>query len=241
MLDAVERLVEHLVVPRQRGVAVHVHRRTHLAGNPLESDALAVQLVGCGGWKRFAYEGFDRDDWQKPSEVIALLDVAKGAHVTDVGAGGGYFTFKLAAVVGDTGRIYAVDVDDDMIDYLNERIAEEGVGNVEVIRGAYEDPLLPDGRIDLLFTSNTYHHIEARSDYFARVRLDLAPGGRVAILELNDQSWFPRTFGHMTSKQTIVEEMTAAGFELVADFDVVERQHFLVFAPANPGSATLPR
>jgi ubiquinone/menaquinone biosynthesis C-methylase UbiE len=194
--------------------------------------ALALQLSGCGAWKRFAYEGFDRDEWQKPDEVIALLEVREGARVADLGAGGGYFTFKLAAAVGDTGRVYAVDVDDDMVAYLSERVDEEGAENVEVIRGEYHDPLLPDGRIDLLFTSNTYHHIQERSDYFARLLLDLASNGRVAILELNDQGWFPRTFGHMTPKQTIVDEMTTAGYRLVDDFDIVERQHFLVFAPA---------
>jgi ubiquinone/menaquinone biosynthesis C-methylase UbiE len=153
--------------------------------------------------------------------------------VADVGAGGGYFAFKLADAVGESGRVYAVDVDDDMLGYLRERAAEEGADNVEVVRGGFDDPNLPDGRIDLLFTSNTYHHIEERTAYFGRVLDDLAPNGRVAILELNDASWFPRTFGHHTPKQTIVDEMAAAGYELVDDFDLVERQHFLVFAPAG--------
>jgi ubiquinone/menaquinone biosynthesis C-methylase UbiE len=192
---------------------------------------IALQLAGCGAWKRFAYEGFDRDSWQKPDEVIALLGLREGAQVADLGAGGGYFTFKLAAAVGDTGRVYAVDVDDDMIAYLEQRVDDEGIGNVVVVRGKYEDPMLPDGRIDLLFTSNTYHHIQDRPAYFRRVLDDLAPDGRVAILELNDSSWFPRTFGHQTPKQTIVDEMNAAGYQLMDDFDVVDRQHFLVFEP----------
>lgn len=194
---------------------------------------LALQLASCGGWKRFAYEGFDRDDWQQPDEVIGLLEIPAGAVVADLGAGGGYFTFKLAAAVGDAGRVYAVDVDDDMIRYLQERVTEESIRNVEVIRGEFHDPLLPDGSIDLLFSSNTFHHIEDRPGYFARVRSDLAPNGRVAILELNDYSWFPRTFGHMTPKQTIIDEMTAAGYRVVDDFDILERQHFLVFAPRS--------
>lgn len=193
--------------------------------------AVALQLAGCGAWKRFIYEGFDRDDWQKPDEVIALLGLVEGAQVADVGAGGGYFTFKLARVVGDRGRIFAVDVDEDMVAYLEERAEADGVANVEVILGELDDPLLPDGRIDLVFTSNTYHHIEQQSDYFARLRTDLAPGGRVAILDLNDHHWFPRMFGHATPKQTIVDEMTAAGYRLVDDFDIVKRQHFLVFEP----------
>ncbi|MGH0030960.1 MAG: class I SAM-dependent methyltransferase [Myxococcota bacterium] len=194
---------------------------------------IALQLSGCGAWKRFAYEGFGRDSWQRPDEVIALLGLAEGDTVADLGAGGGYFTFRLAAAVGDGGRVYAVDVDDDMLAYLRERVADDEIANVEVVRGEFHDPMLPDGEIDLLFTSNTYHHIEDRSSYFAGVLTDLVPNGRVAILELKDHSWFPRTFGHWTPKQDIVDEMTAAGYELVGDHDVVERQHFLVFRPKD--------
>jgi ubiquinone/menaquinone biosynthesis C-methylase UbiE len=201
--------------------------------NLLVAACAALLLLGCGSWKRFAYEGFDRDSWQKPEEVIALLGIPEGAVVADVGAGGGYFTFRLARAVGDAGRVYAVDVDEDMLAFLEERATEEGADNVEVVRGAFDDPNLPDGRIDLLFTSNTYHHIEERPAYFGRVLADLAPNGRVAILELNDASWFPRTFGHSTPRETIVAEMDQAGYALVDDFDVVERQHFLVFAPAD--------
>jgi ubiquinone/menaquinone biosynthesis C-methylase UbiE len=200
---------------------------------PVLTLLLALQLVGCSAWKRFAYEGFDRDSWQKPDEVIAALGLSPGDRLADVGAGGGYFTFRLAEAVGDGGQVYAVDVDEDMLSYLEEQVFERDADNVEVVRGEFHDPMLPDGEIDLLFTSNTYHHIENRSDYFRIVRGDLSAKGRIAILELNDSSWFPRTFGHMTPKETIVSEMQAAGYRLVDDFDLVERQHFLVFAPAG--------
>lgn len=194
---------------------------------------LALQLAGCAAWKRFAYEGLDRDAWQKPDAVIALLGLREGDRVADLGAGGGYFTFRLAAAVGPTGRVYAVDVDDDMVAYLKDRARKEGAANVSVIRGEPDDPRLPDGGIDLLFVSDTYHHLRDRSAYFARELDDLAPNGRVAILELNDHSWFARSFGHMTPRQTIVDEMSAAGYRLVDDFDVVDRQSFLIFAPAD--------
>jgi ubiquinone/menaquinone biosynthesis C-methylase UbiE len=194
--------------------------------------ALLVTL-GCGSLKRWSYEGFGRDGWQKPDEVIALLGIAPGAQVADIGAGGGYFTFRLADAVGDAGRVYAVDVDEDMLGYLRERAAEEGRPNVEVVRGDFDDPKLPDGRIDLVFSCNTYHHLSDRSAYFTRVRADLAPGARVAILELNGNSWFARTFGHQTPKQTIVSELEAAGYRLVGDHDLIEQQHFLVFEVAG--------
>ncbi len=119
------------------------------------SAALLIALsLGCGNWKRFAYER-GRDDWQQPERVVASLGIEPGDHVADLGAGSGYFTLRLAEAVGPTGRVYAVDVDAEMNEYLREKLKQAGVANVEVIDGRFEDPLLPDGRIDLIFSSNT--------------------------------------------------------------------------------------
>jgi len=196
------------------------------------SICLAI-ASGCGPLKRFGYEGFNRDRWQHPDRVIASLDLAPGDRIADLGAGGGYFSFRLADAVGPNGRVYAIDVDVDMTDLLTGRVAEEGYANVEVILGEYHDPLLPDGQIDLLFTSNTYHHIQDRVAYFANVRKDLTPDGRVAVLELNGSSWFARTFGHETEFQTIVDEMVEAGYRLDQSFEFLERQHFAIFSVAK--------
>jgi ubiquinone/menaquinone biosynthesis C-methylase UbiE len=193
----------------------------------------ALLATGCSGLKRFAYEGFDRDSWQQPERVLETLAIAPDSAVADLGAGGGYFTFRLAEAVGPGGRVYAVDVDETMTDYLAERATDEGWDNVQVILGEYEDPLLPDGEIDLLFTSNTYHHIQDRVAYFRRVRADLAPGGRIAILELNDSGWFPRWFGHHTPLETITSEMAEAGYDLQESFDFIDRQHFAIFTPSS--------
>ena len=190
---------------------------------------LGCQIVGCSAFKRFAYEGFSRDGWQQPERVIRELALEPGAQVADLGAGGGYFTFRLAEAVGPKGVVFAVDVDEDMTDYLQARADDEGLSNVTVILGRYEDPLLPDGQVDLLFTSNAYHHIENRRDYFRRLRSDLRTDGRVAILELNDSSWFPRTFGHYTDPDLIIEEMEEAGYELERDLGFIDRQSFLIF------------
>jgi len=187
--------------------------------------------AGCAAWKRFQYEGFGRDAWQKPDEVVALLGIGAGDRVADVGAGGGYFTFRFADAVGDLGRVYAVDVDDDLLAYLEDRVQEEGRANLSVVRGAYDDPRLPDGEIDLVFLSNTYHHIQDRTAYFRRLLLDLAPNGRVAVVELDDRSWMPRTLGHFTPAEAIEREMAEAGYRLDARHEILERQSFQIFAP----------
>ncbi len=199
------------------------------------ASTLLVLLLGagCSTWKRCAYDGFGRDRWQQPERVVSELGLSPGDRVADLGAGGGYFTFRLAQAVGPTGLVYAVDVDEEMTSYLEERVAEEGVGNVRVVLGRFEDPLLPDGTIDLLFTSNTYHHIQERPAYFRRILDDLSPDGRLAILELNDSSWFPRTFGHQTSREQIVSELESAGYALQRQLDFIERQSFLIFTRAG--------
>jgi ubiquinone/menaquinone biosynthesis C-methylase UbiE len=191
-----------------------------------------VSVLGsaCSGFKRWGYDGFGRDRWQKPDRVVSALQIAPGARVADLGAGGGYFTFRLADAVGPDGRVYAVDVDPDMTGYLSERAREESRSNVEVILARTSDPLLPADGVDLIFTSNTYHHLENRPAYFAGVKRYLRPGGRVAIVEHLPKGWF-RLFPHATTAETIRSEMEAGGYKLVREHDFLERQSFLVFAP----------
>ena len=187
--------------------------------------ALTTALcAGCGTYKRFAYEGFGRDTWQKPDEVIALLGIRAGDRVADLGAGGGYFTFRLADAVGADGRVYAVDVDEDMIRYLRRRAAKRGYANVEVVPAEPDRPNLPEGGIDLLFTCNTYHHLSDRVRYFEAVLDALEPAGRVAVVEYDAGE-------HATPKQVVIDEMSRAGYRLEADHAILEQQSFLIFAP----------
>jgi arsenite methyltransferase len=193
---------------------------------------LALQVAGCAASKRFAYEGIDRDEWQRPDAVVALLGIGPGDRVADLGAGGGYFTFRLAEAVGESGRVYAVDVDDDMVDNLAKQARERGAANIAAVRGEFDDPKLPDGEIDLLFVCDTYHHITDRPDYFRRVLIDLAPRGRVAIVEYDERAGgFASAFGHFTTADQIEREMRDAGYEPVAKHDILPRQSFQIFVP----------
>lgn len=196
----------------------------------LSSAAVALALLaGCAWAKRFAYSGLDRDEWQQPERVVAALALAPGARVADLGAGGGYFTFRLADAVGPTGRVYAVDVDRDMLDYLRERAADEGRANVVVVEATPDDAKLPDAGVDLVLVVDTYHHLEKRVEYFARLRRALAPGGRLAIVEYRDGGG---PAGHFTAPETIEAELRGAGYALAAQHDFLARQSFLVFTPS---------
>src|SRR5262245_36607970 len=131
--------------------------------------AVAIPLfvfVGCGGLYRASLNSPWRARWQQPDAVIRALAVQPGNQVADLGAGGGYFTFRLADAVGPTGKVYAVDVDKGHLDYIARRAQEQGYTNVETILAKYDDPLLPEGKVDLIVTANVYQHPENRADYF---------------------------------------------------------------------------
>jgi ubiquinone/menaquinone biosynthesis C-methylase UbiE len=192
-----------------------------------------VFSAGCAELKRFAYEGTDRDTWQRPDQVIHALGLPPGGQVADIGAGGGYFTLRLADAVGPSGRVYAVDVDSDMVEYLEKEAREKGYENVEAVLAKEGDPLLPQAQLDLIFLCNTYHHLPERADYFRRARKYLRAGGRVVIIDFNDHALWQRWFGHSVDGQLIRSEFEAAGYRLEHEYDFLPEQHFLVFATAE--------
>ena len=196
---------------------------------------IVVSLVsGCTAFKQCAYEGSSRDGWQQTDVVIASLGLAPGARVADIGAGSGYFTRPLARAVAPGGKVYAVDVDADMNERLRGQLADEGIENVEIVLGDYDDPKLPDGGVDLVFTSNAFHHIEDRPAYFRNLKQDLAPGGRVAIVDYDGRKGtFVRWVGHYTEKDVLLEEMRQAGYQVEKDHDYLDRQSFVVFSPRS--------
>lgn len=186
-----------------------------------------------GTIKRRMYEGFGRDSWQHADEVVDALAVGPGARVADIGAGGGYFTFRFADAVKPSGTVYAVDVDDDLQAYIAGEARRRGITNIETIRGDVNDPQLP-APVDLLFSSDAYHHIASRPAYFARARSYLRPGGRAAIIDYVPRGIFAGWLGHGTAAEVVCGEMKSAGFRLAREIDLLHpRQNFLVFEAAH--------
>ncbi len=189
--------------------------------------------VGCGAFKRWMYAGGDRDSWQQPDRVIETLALRPDMRVADLGSGGGYFTFRIADALGEYGRVFAVDVDDEMLSFIESEAIERGDGDrVLPIRADFDDPKIPEAGVDLLFTSNTYHHLRDREAYFRNAARYLRPGARVAIIEFDGEKggFFARWFGHNTPPDDIRREMAAAGYRQVASHDWLERQSFLIFS-----------
>lgn len=187
-------------------------------------------LASCGKLKQWAYEGINRDQWQQPEKVISALQIRPGDLVADLGAGGGYFTFKLANAVGPTGKVYAVDVDREMTDLIAQQAQKDSVQNVETILAKTDDPLLPKSGVDLIFTSNTYHHIENRVAYFTNLRKYLKPGGKVAIIDYDRRAWIEGLLRHYTPSEFIKREMEQAGYVIREEPNFLDRQSFLIFA-----------
>lgn len=185
--------------------------------------------AGCSRLKQWAYQGIDRDQWQQSDKVITTLQIRPGAEIADLGAGGGYFTFHLAKAVGPNGKVYAVDIDRGTNQLIDERANKDGINNVQTILAKPNDPLLPQSAVDLIFTSNTYHHIDDRIVYFSNLRKYLKPAGRIAIIDYDRRAWLAGLLRHYTPAEFIKREMEQAGYTLQQELTFLDRQSFLIF------------
>lgn len=192
---------------------------------------VAAAFTGCTSVKRWLYEGFGRDGWQHPEEVVLALHLKAGDAVADLGAGSGYFTFRLADAVGPAGQVYAVDIDPDMTEYVARRVRELNYHNIDVITVKPDDPLLPKSGVDVIFTCITYHHLNNRTAYLFTLTQYLRPHGRLAIIDFNGEGWFTRLIGHWTPREVILHEFHQAGYSLQQELTFLPNQVFLVFSP----------
>lgn len=186
--------------------------------------------AGCSRLKQWVYQGIDRDQWQQPDKVIATLQIPPGAEIADLGAGGGYFTFHLAKAVGPSGKVYAVDIDQGTNQLIAERAKKDGAVNITTILAKSNDPLLPESAVDLIFTSNTYHHFDNRIVYFSNLRKYLKPAGRIAIIDFDRRAWLEGLLRHYTPAEFIKREMEQAGYTLQQELTFLDRQSFLIFS-----------
>ena len=171
-----------------------------------------------------------RDEYQKPHEVITALKLKEGEVVADIGAGSGYFTFRIAHQVRDKGRVYAVDVSPDMIVHLNRRIRDLKLNNVVSILAAPDDPLLADASVDRFFICDTWHHIEHHDRYLALLKKMLRPSGQVVMVDFKKaETPVGPPLEMRIDRADLVKEMEKNGFRLDAEHTFLPYQYFLVF------------
>ena len=151
-----------------------------------------------------------RDEWQRPADVVAMLELSPGMTVADVGAGTGYFMPHLAEAVGPEGRVLALDTEPNMVEHMRSRAEEAGLGTVEARAVSPGDPGLEPGSVDRILIVDTWHHIAERPAYAARLAEALRPGGFVLVVDFTRDAPEGPPPEMRLSPETVVEELNAA-------------------------------
>jgi ubiquinone/menaquinone biosynthesis C-methylase UbiE len=172
-----------------------------------------------------------RDDWQQPMALLRLLSLQEGDVVADIGAGTGYLTSRLTIDVGDTGKVYAVDVEQAMLDHIRKR-TDTYQERVVTVLAEPDDPKLPAGGIDAIVILNTWHHIGKRAAYLKKLDQSLGREGRVLLVDYHEgklpvgpppKEKIPRA--------KVIKEFESAGFRLVSESTALPYQYALLFYP----------
>lgn len=179
-----------------------------------------------------------REQLEHPEEIVDRMQLADGDLVADLGCGNGYYTLRLAPRVGPRGVVFAVDIQQGMLDQMEQRAKEAGVKNIYPILSLENDPLLPAGKIDWVLMVDVYHEFADPRPMLAKIRECLAPDGRVALLEYRAEQDpatipFPIPADHKMSVEQVKKEWLPAGFELVETLEFLPAQHYFIFKKAE--------
>lgn len=171
----------------------------------------------------------EREAEEAPSKAIAALGIAPGAVVADVGAGSGYYTVRLAQVVGPRGRVVATDLQPGMLDLIRAKVERQGLTNVTLVQGRPDDPNLPAAIFDLIVLVDVYHELASPQIFVRKLREALKPGGRLVLIEFRlEDPRVPIREVHKMSVSQVRQELGADGFQIDSVIDVLPWQHIIV-------------
>ena len=184
------------------------------------------------GWQGADWlERSEREVEEEPDKALDALGSLAGLTVADVGAGSGYFTVRLASRVGPAGRVFANDLQSEMLKMLTARLARERVTNVTLVQGAVDDPKLPSSSVDLAIMVDVYHEFSEPQKMLRGLRAALKPGGRLVLLEYRKEDpQVPIRFEHKMSVAEARLELEAEGFLFSRLDDRLPRQHIMIFS-----------
>jgi ubiquinone/menaquinone biosynthesis C-methylase UbiE len=173
-----------------------------------------------------------RAETEKSDEVIEAMHLKRGSVVAEIGAGTGFFSRRLARSVGPTGKVYAEDIQPEMLDLLQKYAGEKGISNITSVLGTDRDPKLPRGQMDWILLVDVYHEFQEPAPMLAKIREALSPNGRVALVEYRaeDDSASNISPLHRMTVAQVLREWEPAGFELVERIESLPSQHLLIFA-----------
>ena len=179
-------------------------------------------------------EAPDRDEWQRPHQILDALGIADASVVADVGAGSGWFTVRLARRVGPNGLVYAQDVQPEMLAAITRRVQREGMANVRPVLGRGSDPRLPAGRLDAVLIVDVVHEIDDRLTLFKNLATALKPLGRIGVVDFRGGGAGPGPEARdRVAPETIEAEAARAGLVLQRRENFLPFQYFLIFGRAD--------
>lgn len=175
-------------------------------------------------------EGPDRDAWQQPGRIMDALGIGDGSTVADLGAGGGWFTVRIARRVGPNGLVYAEDVQRQMIESIDRRVRREGFRNVRTVLGTYTDPKLPAESCDAVLIVDAYHEVEDRVGLLRNVRAALTPNGRLGIVDFKGDGGGPGPdLDERVDPAVVIADAERAGLRVIARETFLPYQYLLIF------------
>ncbi len=169
----------------------------------------------------------ERDAWQKPEEILDALRLTRTSSVADIGAGTGYFSVRIARRILE-GKVFAADIEPEMVRYLGERAQREHLANLVPVLANADDANLPEA-VDVILVVDTYHHIGDRPQYFAKLKSSLRAEGWLAIIDFKADSPSGPPVQHRISPERVTEELNAAGYALTQTLQWLPRQYYLIF------------
>ncbi len=177
------------------------------------------------------FESKERDKWQEPDRVIEALNLKPGSVVADIGAGTGYFTRRFSQAVGAEGKVYAIDSEPAMADYLRKEVKEKGLKNVTVRLVKPGSADLEPQSVDRIFFCVVLHHVDNRIEYLRKLSGALKPEGRIVLIDFKPNSPVGPPPAHRILEEEAKEEFRQAGYRVVKEYDFLPYQYFLEFAP----------
>jgi ubiquinone/menaquinone biosynthesis C-methylase UbiE len=172
----------------------------------------------------------EREAEEAPDAALDAIGIPKGSTVADVGAGAGYFTWRMAERVGHVGAVYAEDIQPGMIGLLKKNIAARGLSNVKTVLGTFDDPRLPAGKMDLVLLVDVYHEFSEPQKMLRRIRESLKSDGRLVLLEYRQEDpKVPIRPEHKMSVQQVRAEIEPEGYRFETSLETLPRQHILIF------------
>jgi len=190
-------------------------------------------VCGAGGCETWL-ERPEREQEENPEGALDALNLKAGMTVADVGAGTGYMSLKLAKRVGPGGKVYAEDVQPEMLQRVRANAAKAKASNVVAVQGSYTDPMLPKGQMDLVLLADVYHEFSEPQKMLRGIRESLKPDGRLVLLEYRKED--PKIPIREEHKMTVAEvktELEAEGFHLAQVIETLPRQHILILTKAG--------